>query len=159
MDRRILLEYMDRKKEITDLRRRIADEERRISQMKKTVVADTVTTGKKGRKPIRTIRIQGSPKRDINRRSHFLERRKARLEQLEDELCTQQEQAEEYIREIPKSEIRTIFRLYYLDDMTWAQVAQQMNRIYASRRRVYTDESCRKKHDRYLQGEDLPGEL
>ena len=37
------------------------------------------------------------------------------------------EKVDEFIENIPKSDLRMMFRFYYLDDMTWAAVAINMN--------------------------------
>ena len=57
MDKSILSEYADMKEEIKDLRRRISEDQKRIDQLKRTIVSDSVTCGKKGKKPIRTVKI------------------------------------------------------------------------------------------------------
>ena len=60
-------------------------------------------------------------------------------------------EAEEYINSIEKSELRKMFDLYYIDDLTWYQVAQKMNEMHPKRKVKYTDDNCRKKHDRFLE--------
>ena len=52
---------------------------------------------------------------------------------------------------IPKSDLRMIFRLRYLDDRTWAAVAINMNHHFPKRRIKYTEDNCRIRHDRYLK--------
>lgn len=68
----------------------------------------------------------------------------------EQELLELQTQVEEYITGLDDIEIRNIMTLYYVEDMTWIQVAHGMNRIYQSKSRCYTADSCRCKHDRFL---------
>ena len=68
MDKSILSEYADMKAEIKDLRRRIAEDQKKIDQLQHTIVSDSVSCGKKGKKPIRTVKIKGFPQREINRR-------------------------------------------------------------------------------------------
>ncbi len=41
------------------------------------------------------------------------------LEIKEMELLELMTQAEEYIESVPKSEVRTMFRLYYIDGLPW----------------------------------------
>lgn len=150
MDKTILSEYADMKEEIKDLRRRIAEDQKKIDQLKQTVVSDSVSCGKKGKKPIRTVKIKGFPQMEINRRISLLKRRQAKLQMLETDLIEKQLQVEEYIQTIQKSELRTMFRLYYIDNLTWYQVALRMNQIFPKRRIKYTEDSCRKRHDRFI---------
>ena len=151
MDKSILSEYADMKEEIKDLRRRIAEDQKKIDQLQHTIVSDSVSCGKKGKKPIRTVKIKGFPQAEINRRVALMERRQAKLQMLETDLIEKQLQVEEYIQTIQKSEIRTMFRLYYIDNLTWYQVALRMNQIFPKRKIKYTDDNCRKRHDRFLE--------
>ena len=151
MDKTILSEYADMKEEIKDLRRRIAEDQKKIDQLKQTVVSDSVSCGKKGKKPIRTVKIKGFPQMEINRRISLMKRRQAKLQMLETDLIEKQLQVEEYIQTIQKSELRTMFRLYYIDNMTWYQVALRMNQIFPKRRIKYTEDSCRIRHNRFLE--------
>ena len=60
-------------------------------------------------------------------------------------------QAEEYIQGIPKSEVRTMFRLYYIDGLPWWKVAQAMNRMFPKRRVKFTEDSCRVRNNRFFE--------
>ena len=130
MDKSVLSEYADMKEEIKDLRRRIAADQKKIDQLQHTIVSDSVSCGKKGKKPIRTVKIKGFPKAEIERRIAVMERRQAKLEMLETDLIEKQLQVEEYIQTIDKSELRIMFRLYYIDSLTWYQVALRMNQMF-----------------------------
>lgn len=146
MDKSILIQYADMKEEIKDIRRRINELEKQIAKIQKQgTVKDTVSGGMGG---IQHFVVEGFPVPEYNRKRMLLRARKAKLEEMEVELLELTSQAEEYINSIEKSELRIMFRFYYVDDMTWIQVAHQMNRVFP--KRVYTDESCRKKHDRFL---------
>lgn len=151
MDKTILSEYADMKEEIKDLRRRIAEDQKKIDQLKQTVVSDSVSCGKKGKKPIRTVKIKGFPKMEIEHRISLMERRQAKLQMLETDLLEKQLQVEEYIQTIQKSELRIMFRLYYIDNLTWYQVALRMNQIFPKRRVKYTEDNCRIRHNRFLE--------
>ena len=70
---------------------------------------------------------------------------------LESDLLEKQIQVEEYIDGIDKSELRMMFRLYYLDNLAWYQVALQMNQIFPKRRIKYTEDSCRMRNKRYFE--------
>lgn len=151
MDKSILSEYADMKEEIRDLRRRIAEDQKRIDQLRRTIVTDSVSCGKKGKKPIRTVKIKGFPQVEIERRVALMEKRQAKLEMLETDLIEKQLQVEEYIQTIDKSELRIMFRLYYIDSLTWYQVALKMNQMFPKRRIKYTEDNCKQRHKRYLE--------
>ena len=122
MDKKILIEYADMKEEIKDLRRRIAEDKKKIEQLNKITVQDSVACGKK-----------------------------AKLQMLETDLLEKQIQVEEYIEKIEKSRLRTMFRLYYIDNLTWEMVAMQMNYMFPKKKIPFTKDSCRMMHDRYLE--------
>lgn len=151
VDKRILTEYADMKEEIKDLQRRITEDRKKIEQLKSTVVSDSVSCGKKGKKPIRTVKIKGIPSMELNRRSFLLEKRLAKLEMLETDLIEKQFQVEEYIQTIEKSELRIMFRLYYIDNLTWYQVAMRMNQMFPKRRIKYTEDNCKQRHKRFFE--------
>lgn len=151
MDKSILSEYADMREEIKDLRRRIAEDQKRIDQLRRTIVTDSVSCGKKGKKPIRTVKIKGFPQVEIERRVALMEKRQAKLEMLETDLIEKQLQVEEYIQTIQKSELRIMFRLYYIDSLTWYQVALRMNQMFPKRRVKYTEDNCRIRHNRFLE--------
>ena len=115
------------------------------------IVTDSVTRGKRGKKPLGTVKITGRPPAAINMKQRLLKKRNDRLTALEAELFELTNQAEEYIETIPKSELRIMFRLYYIDDLTWYQVALQMNQKFPKRRIKYTEDNCRMRHNRFLE--------
>ncbi|MBS5388387.1 MAG: hypothetical protein KHY31_13585 [Clostridiales bacterium] len=139
------------KEEIKDLRRRITEDQKKIDRLNRLIVVDSVTCGKKGKKPIRTVKIKGFPKMEIEHRRALLERRQAKLRMLETDLIEKQLQVEEYIQTIEKSELRIMFRLYYIDSLTWYQVAMRMNQIFPKRRIKYTEDNCKQRHKRFLE--------
>lgn len=123
MDKNVLIQYVEMKEEIKDLRRRIHENERELAKLENMIVTDSVTRGKRGKKPLGTVKITGRPTAAIALKQKLLKKRNDRLTALEAELLELTNQAEEYIETIPKSELRIIFRLYYIDDLTWYQVA------------------------------------
>ena len=151
MDKSILIEYADMKEEIKDLRKRIDADRKELDRLNSIVVTDSVTCGKKGKKPLRTVKIQGKPTMAIIRKNALVNQRISKLERLELELLELTNQVEEYIEEIPKSELRIMFRLYYVDDLTWYKVALQMNNMFPKRRIKYTEDNCKQKHKRFLE--------
>ena len=64
-------------------------------------------------------------------------------------LVDKKQEIESYIETIPFSEIRSIFRVRYIDNKNWIQIAHEMNRLY--QRKEYSEDSVRHKHDRYLE--------
>ena len=150
MDKNVLIQYVEMKEEIKDLRRRIHENERELAKLENMIVTDSVTRGKRG-KPLGTVKITGRPTAAIALKQSLLKNRNKKLEILETELLELTNQAEEYIETIPKSELRIIFRLYYIDDLTWYQVALKMNQKFPKRRIKYTEDNCRMRHNRFLE--------
>ena len=155
MDRTVLIEYADMKEEIKDLRRRIDKDEQKLNKLQSTIVMDSVACGKKGKKPLRTVRITGFPKMETEQRKALLERRIAKLTMLETDLLEKQNEVEEYIEEIEKSELRIMFRLYFLDNLSFPKVAIQMNCMFPKREIKYTDENIKKRMQRYFDNVPL----
>lgn len=151
MDKNVLIQYVEMKEEIKDLRRRIHENERELAKLENMIVTDSVTRGKRGKKPLGTVKITGRPTVAIALKRKLLKKRNDRLMALEAELMELTNQAEEYIETIPKSELRIIFRLYYIDDLTWYQVALKMNQKFPKRRIKYTEDNCRMRHNRFLE--------
>ena len=151
MDKNVLIQYVEMKEEIKDLRRRIHENERELAKLENMIVTDSVTRGKRGKKPLGTVKITGRPTAAINMKQRLLKKRNDRMTALEAELLELTNQAEEYIETIPKSELRIMFRLYYIDDLTWYQVALQMNQKFPKRRIKYTEDNCRMRHNRFLE--------
>ena len=146
MDKGILVQYCEMKEEIRDLRQRIQKLDRFLEHP--PVVSDTVRgTRKDG--TTGPIRITGIPNPEYYRKQNARQRYQLLLEQKEAELLELTCQAEEYIESIPQSELRIMFRLYYIDGYYYAGVAMRMNSMFPRRR--YTEESVRKKITRFFE--------
>ena len=78
-----------------------------------------------------------------------LKQLKRRSEMTEIELLETIIEAEELIETIESSELRIMFRLYYIDDLTWVQTAHAMSSMFKNR--VYTEGSCQKKNERFFK--------
>ena len=91
------------KVEIKELHRRIADDRKKIEQLNKMVVSDSVACGRKGKKPIRTVRIKGIPRVELSRRKTLMEKRIAKVEMLETDLIEKQLQVEIIFRVLGKA--------------------------------------------------------
>ena len=73
------------------------------------------------------------------------------LELKEAELLELTCQAEEYIQGIEKADLRIMFRLYYIDGLTWVKVADTMNRMFPKKKVPYTEDSCRMRNNRFFE--------
>ena len=151
MDKNILIEYADTKEEIKDLRRRIEKGRGELEKLNNMIVTDSVSCGKKGKKPLRTVKIQGKPSGLIERKRKALKHNLYRLEIKETELMELQCMAEEYIESMKKSEMRTMFRIYFIDNLSYCKAAEVMNQMFPSREKPYTDDNIRKRIQRFFE--------
>lgn len=151
MEKEILMEYADVRVELKELRKRIEEDQNELNKMENSVVTDSVSRGKKGKKSLGNVKITGKPDGLIERKRQQLKRKIALQEQLEVELLEKQTQAEEFIQTVEKSEMRTMLRFYFIDDLTYAQTAERMNALYPKRRIRYTDENVKKRIQRFFQ--------
>ena len=155
INKELLVQYCELRGEIKDLRERIDNDEKRLRKIEEEgVVADTVTgTRKDG--TIGAIKITGFPLPEYSKVNAMLKKRIAKLQIIEDELLEAVNAVDDFINSIPKSDLRQIFRFYYIDDMTWDMVAMRMNYMYPKRKIEYTKDNCRMKHNRYLEKEEI----
>lgn len=145
----ILREYFFSKTELKELRRLMEVTERRLEQIEKDgLVSDVVRGGMGG---TQHFTITGYPVAEHERVLTLLKNRKKRLEMKEKELVELTNKAEEYIESIPKSELRIMFRLFYMEGLTWAQVAMRMNQLFPKKNIPYTEMSCQKRHHRFFE--------
>lgn len=148
MDKEILVQYCEMREEIKDIRRRKDKLEKEIKNL--GIVSDSV----KGTRPDGTygsIKITGYPTPKYYEKRAAIERLQKMLDAKELELLELTNRAEEYIETIPKSEIRIMFRLYYIDGLPWWKVAQAMNRMFPKRRVAYTEDSCWLRNKRFFE--------
>jgi hypothetical protein len=149
MDKNVLIQYTDMIEEIKDLRRRITETEKQIWKIaEEGTVKDTVSGGMGG---IQHFVVEGMPVPELSRKKLLLNKRKAMLIEKENELLELMNQAEEYINSIEKSELRMMFRCYYIDGLTFLQVAHQMNQEHPKRQVAYTENSGRMRNTRFFQ--------
>lgn len=148
MDMEVIKEYVDLKAEVRELENRIENLEREINNL--SIVSDSVKgTRKDG--TIGSIRITGYPIPEYCSKERLLKARRGFLKGKQRELEKLTLKVEQDIAAIEKSEIRNMFRLFYIDGLTWNQVAHRMNSLYPKHKKGYTEESCRKKCKRYLK--------
>ena len=150
MDKEILVQYAKCMEEIKDIRRRKEKLERQIREMEKTIVADTVK-GTRRDGTYGPIRIEGFPYAEHERKKVALDRYQRLLAEKEAELVELTCQAEAYIDSIEKSELRIMFRLYFIDDLTYTAVDRRMNSMFPKRQIKYTDENIKKRIQRFFQ--------
>ena len=148
MDKEILVQYCEMKEEIKDLRKRIQKLDKFLENP--PIVADIVKgTRKDG--TTGPIKIMGIPEPEYLRKQGIRERYRKMLELKEAELLELTCQAEEYIQGIEKADLRIMFRLYYIDGLTWVRVAHQMNAMFPKRRIKYTEDNCWRRNQRFFE--------
>ena len=148
MDKEILVQYCEMREEIKDLRKRIQKLDRFLENP--PVVADVVK-GTRRDGTIGPIKITGIPEPEYVRKQGIRERYRKMLELKEAELLELTCQAEEYIQGIEKADLRIMFRLYYIDGLTWVKVADTMNRMFPKKKVPYTEDSCRIRNNRFFE--------
>lgn len=148
MDRKILNEYRNIEVEIKDIKRRIQGIQKEINNL--GIVSDSVK-GTRMDGTYGSIRITGYPKHEYFRKKEALNINIALLETKETELLELAVKVERYIESLPKSELRTMFRLYYIDGLTWVQVAHRMNELFGKRSMKFTEDGCRMRNKRFFE--------
>lgn len=148
----VLEQYCTMKEEVKDLRLRIEKGEQYLREMEEEgyQVSDSVKGTKKDG-TIGAIRITGFPFPEYEKVKTMTRKRIAKLHILEEDLLETMNKVDDFIIAIPKSDLRMLFRFYYLDNMTWFQVARNMNDRFPKKRIKYTADSCRMLHNRYLE--------
>jgi hypothetical protein len=135
------------KEEIKDIRRRKEKLEKEIKNI--SIVSDSVKgTRKDG--TYGSIKITEYLTPVYYRKKAAIERLQKMLEIKEAELLELMTQAEEYIECVPKSEVRTMFRLYYINGLPWWKVAQAMNRMFPKRRVSFAEDGCQMRNNRFF---------
>lgn len=144
MDKDILVQYTDLQEEIRDIRRRA---ERARGQMERMETEGTVLDAVKGTRQDGTfgsIRIEGFPYADYEKRRRSLQSYLLKLADMEEKLLELTNQAEEYINSIEDSRMRRIVQYRILDGLSWYEVADRMGG-------KATSDSCRMYFERFLQ--------
>jgi len=152
VEKDILQKYSDAKARIRHLRGAVDKLNQKIEKLEHTeygLVGDTVTRGKRGKNPLGTVKISGFPVPEYREAEYQLKLRRQILEQQEMNLLLLINEVEAFIDSITDIELQNILTLYYIENLTWMQVARRMNELYQKEK--YTENSCRCKHDRYIQ--------
>lgn len=129
-------------KQYNDLKIEIVKLEKRIDRLKKQseIVSDVVQNGHKRHAVIRGYDCNRAYKLDLTIQK--LEELKVRVEKERDEII-------DFINNIPKSELREIFSLRFIEGKNWVQVGLILNQIYSTDK--YNEENLRKRSYRYLK--------
>lgn len=146
IDKSILRQYTNLVKEAEEEEKRIREMEKEIEimQPKCKEVTDTVTEGKRGKKPLGLCTIHGYEDHSvINRKRARLREHKAKQELMLAQIENKILDVEEFINDVPDSETRRIMRLFFVGGRTWNEVAKSMGE-------GYTGDSCKKKIQREL---------
>lgn len=144
MDKDILVQYTDLQEEIRDIRRRA---ERARGQMERLETEGTVLDAVKGTRQDGTfgsIRIEGFPYADYEKRRRSLQSYLLKLAEMEEKLLELTNQAEEYINSIEDSRMRRIVQYRIMDRLSWHEVADKMGG-------KATSDSCKKYFERFLK--------
>ena len=152
MNKNILIKYSDAKARIKYLRQSIKKIEAKIEKLEYTdygIVGDTVSKGKRGKKPLGTVKITGFSVPEHREATSALRVRKALLKNQEEKLLQLTNDVEEFIAGIKNIEMQNILTLYYIEDLSWQQVANNMCELRTNK--TYTADSCRVKHERFLK--------
>lgn len=148
MDKQGLINYISILREIEENEKRIDEMRRRINRMRpeEAPVTDMVSRGKRGKKNLGTVKIEGMEDySSINRRKAQLRRRIEKKHKLLAKLNSQIADAEEYIDSLSDSELRRILTFRCIDGMrTWREVAEAMGE-------GYTEDMCRMQFYRFLK--------
>ena len=152
MDKNILQQYLHAKARVKYLRTQAEKLRRKTDRLIYTdygIAGDTVSRGKRGKKPLGTVRISGFPVPEYQKTVGQLKRSSKLLKAEELKLGKLAAGAEEFIASISDVEMRDILSFYYIKGMTWARAAGQMDILHGVKK--YTADGCRKKHDRFIK--------
>ena len=152
MEKNILQDYTNAKARVKYLRKAAEKLEKKIERLEYTgygIVGDTVSRGKRGKKPLGTVKISGFPVPEYQETARQLELRKKLLKTEEMKLEKIVSEIEKFIESVNDIEMRNILSFYYIEGMTWVNVAYEMNELYKNK--YYTENSCRMKYERFLK--------
>ena len=137
----ILVQYVDLKEEIKELKGKIASLTKQIERMEEEgCVVDKVMGGEGG---IQSYKIQGFPVPEYSKKRTLLFERKILLQQRETTLIYTENQIEEFVSSIEDSHIRRIFQFRILEGLSWNKVACMIGG-------GNTEDSVRKAFERFL---------
>lgn len=149
MDKGALIQYCEISEEIKDIRRRKEDLHKELGKLEFNPYKE-IKIPEEGNY---TSLTDGRRNAAIHRYRELIERKETELLDL---IC----QAEAQIESIKKSELRTMFRLHYIDGLPWIKVARAMNLMFPERKIKFTEDSCKKRKLRFFENvSQCPGEM
>lgn len=123
IDREYLEQYSDLRKEIVEVRRRIADVEAQLYEIEHTPVKDKVYGGEGG---IQGFVIEGISHKGYSRKKTELLNKIMKLRRLEEKIEPMIEDVDDFILNINDSMIRRIVTFRFVDGLSWQDVAQKI---------------------------------
>lgn len=147
MEFQCLLEQLaSMKEEVKEEKKRIEKIQREIQLIEagEFLVSDSVTCGKKGKKPLKTITITGIPNPYYEQRLVILKHRIQSFVQKEQSLLKLIVKAEEGIASITDSRMRRMLTMRYIEELSWVEVAHKMGK-------KATADSCRMACERFFE--------
>ena len=139
MNKEIIQQYYDLKKEIADIKQRI----NLLKKQKDPILKDSVKGSIKSFPYIQTnFKLEGVQQNSP--RNNKIKRYTKMLEKFRDELLDLEISLEEYIESLPNIRIRNILRYKYIDGMSWIQVANKLGGNA-------TENSVRMEYKRFLK--------
>ena len=124
MNREMLEQYYDLKKELNEVRERISKTEEQLKRIESEGnVVDSVKGGSGG---IQHFKIEGFPQREYSRKKTLLYMRKATQAELESEIDEMVVEVEKFISDIDDSHARRIINFRFVDGKSWEDVAISM---------------------------------
>jgi len=134
------------KEEVEERQRRLAMIQKEIQVMEQEgcLVSDSVSCGKKGKRPLRIVKIMGFPELQYKQRKELLKKRMEYLLKKEEEQLQVVTELEKEIDQISDSQMRRILTLRYIEEFSWVQIAHRMGK-------KVTADSCRKQSERFLK--------
>lgn len=147
---------MERLREFASLRRECDENWKRILELRRQIdrmspktrhISDSVATGKKGKKPIKVVKIESEyDYSTINSKRAVLYRRLARWHEQTARIADQIAEIEEIIAAVDDVDTRRILAWYCIDGLpTWKDVADRMGE-------GWTEDACRKRYARFVKG-------
>ncbi len=144
MDKSILTQYTDLQEEIKDIRRRAEGVRRQLERLETEGTVLDAVKGTRQDGTFGSIRIEGFPYAEYDRRRRSLYDYLLKLEEAEGKLLELTNKAEEYINSIEDSRMRRIVQYRILDGLSWYEVADRMGG-------KATSDSCKKYFERFLK--------
>lgn len=144
MDKDILMQYTDLQEEIKDIRRRAEGVRRQLERLEREGTVIDAVKGTRQDGTFGSIRIEGFPYADYEKRRRSLQSYLLTLEEMEERLLELTDRVEEYINSIEDSRMRRIVQYRIIDGLSWYEVADRMGG-------KATSEGCRKYFDRFFE--------